>query len=72
MNKYFINITNNLDLKPSTICNTRDIHETTKHFGDHISLCKIIQANCEILQENEFSFKMISMEKVKKVVLKLN
>ena len=66
MNNYFINITK--DLKPTTGSNTSDIDEVTKHFEDHISVCRIK----EILRENNFSFKMVSMDKVKKVVLKLN
>ena len=32
MNNYFINITKNLDLKPSTVFNTSNIDEITKHF----------------------------------------
>ena len=40
MNNYFINITKNLDLKPSTVPNTNDLDKITKHFDDHISICK--------------------------------
>ena len=72
MNNYFINITKNLDLKPSTVPNTSDIDEVTKHFDDHISVCKIKEAYSEILREDNFSFKMVSMDEVKKEVLKLN
>ena len=72
MNNYFINITKNLDLKPSAVPNTSDIDEITKHFDDHISACKIKEAESEILREDHFSFKMVSMDEVKKVVLKLN
>ena len=72
MNNYFINITKDLDLKPSTAPNTSDIDEITKHFDDHISVCKIKEAYNEILQEDSFSFKVVSMDKVKKIVLKLN
>ena len=72
MNNYFINITKNLDLKPSTVPNTSDLDEITKHFDDHISICKIKEAYNEILREDNFSFKMVSMDKVKKEVLKLN
>ena len=72
MNNYFINITKNLDLKPSTVPNTSDIDEITKHFDDHISVCKIKEAYSEILREDNFSFKMVSMDEVKKKVLKLN
>ena len=72
MNNYFINITKNLDLKPSTVPNTSDLDEITKHFDDHISIYKIKEAYSEILQEDNFSFKMVSMDEVKKEVLKLN
>ena len=72
MNNYFINITKNLDLKPSTASNTSDIDEITKHFDDHISICKIKEAYREIIREDNFSFKVVSMAEVKKVVLKVN
>ena len=72
MNNYFINITKNLDLKPSAVPDTSDIDKITKHFDDHISVCKIKEAYSEILREDNFSFKMVSMDEVKKEVLKLN
>ena len=68
MNNYFINITK----KPSIISNISDIDKITKHFDDDISVCKIKEAYSESLQENNFSFKMVSMDEVKKIVLKLN
>ena len=46
---HIINITKNLDLKPSTVPNTSDLDEITKHFDDHISVCKIKEAYSEIL-----------------------
>ena len=49
MNNYFINITKNLDLKPSTVPNTSDLDKIAKHFDDHISICKIKEACSEIL-----------------------
>ena len=55
MNNYFINITKNLDLKPSTVSNTSDIDEITKHFDNHISECKIQQTYSEILREDNFN-----------------
>ena len=72
MNNYFINITKNLDLKPSTAPNTSDLDEITKHFDDHISTCKIKEAYSEILREDHFIFKIVSMDEVKKEVLELN
>ena len=72
MNNYFTNITKTLDLKPSTVSNTSDIEEITKHFDDHISVCKIKEAYSKILREDNFSFSMVSMDEVKKVILKLD
>ena len=37
-----------------------------------MSVCKIKEAYIEILREDNFSFKMVSMDEVKKVVLKSN
>ena len=58
MNNYFINITENLDLKPLTVSNTSDMDEIAKHFDDHnhISVCKIKEAYSEILKEDNFKF----------------
>ena len=66
MNNHFISTTKNLDLKPSTVPNTSDIDEITKHFDDHTSVFKIKESIVK------FSCKMVSMDEVKKVVLKLN
>ena len=59
-------------MKPSKIPNTSDIEEITKHFYDNLGVSKIKEAYCEILREDNFSFKMVSMDEVKKVVFKLN
>ena len=72
MNNYFLNITKNLDLKLLIVPNTSGIDEMTKHFDDHISVCKIKEAYRKILRECNFSFKMVSLDEVNKVVLKLN
>ena len=37
-----------------------------------MSVCKIKETYSEILREDNFSFKMVSVDEVKKVVLKLN
>ena len=54
MNNYFINITKNLDLKPSTVSNTNGINKITKNFDGHISVCKIKDAYSEIFSFNGF------------------
>ena len=59
-------------MKPSAVSNTSAIDKITKYFDDHISVCKIKGAYSEILREDNFSFKMASVDEVKKVVLKLN
>ena len=68
MNNSFVNVSRNLDLSP----NTSDIGKITKHFDDHISVWKIKKAYSEILREDNVSFKVVSMDEVKKKVLKLN
>ena len=60
-----------LDLRPS-VSNTSAIAEITKHFDRHISECKIKEAYSETLKKDYFNFEIVSMDKVKKVVLKLN
>ena len=72
MNIYFINFTKNLDLKPSAVSNTSGTDEITKHFDDHVSACKIKEVYRDTQREDNFSFKMDSMDEVKKAVLKLN
>ena len=72
MKNYFISITKILDLKASTVPNTSDLDEITKHFNNYISVSKIKEAYSKILREDNFSFKMVSMDEVKKEVLKLN
>ena len=37
MNNYFINVAKALVLRPSTVSNTNDNDEITKHFDGHIS-----------------------------------
>ena len=59
-------------MKLSTVANTSGIVEITKHFDDHIGICKMKDAYSGILREDNFSFEMFSMEEVNKVVLRLN
>ena len=71
MRNYVINITKNLDLQPSVFSNTRDIDKVSKYFDGHISTCKINEADSEILQKDNLSFEMVSINEVKIVVFKL-
>ena len=57
-------------MKPSTVSNTSEIDEVPKHFDHHSSACKIKKAFSEILRED--NFKIVSMDEVKKVLLRLN
>ena len=66
MRNYVINITKNLDLQPSAVSNTRDIDEVSKYFDGHISACKINEADSEILQKDNFSFKWFPWTKSRK------
>ena len=66
MNNYFVKSTKRLYLKPSIDSNTNDIDEITKHFVDHISVCKIEEAYSEIIREDNFIFKMTYMDKSRK------
>ena len=59
-------------MKLSTVSNTSGIVEITKYFDDHIGICKMKEAYSEILREDNFSFEIVSMDEVKKVVLRLN
>ena len=64
MNKYFINITKNLNLKAPIINTTDDIQSLTKNYDNHISIRKIVP--------DSFNFKSVSLDDVKKEVLNLN
>ena len=64
MNKYFVNITKNLNLKAPIINTTDDIQSLTKNYDNHISIRKIVP--------DSFNFKSVSLDDVKKEVLNLN
>ena len=59
MNKYFINITKNLNLKAPIINTTDDIQSLTKNYENHISIRKIKEAYPEIVPD---SFRFISAQ----------
>ena len=71
MNKYFINITKNLNLKASIINTTDDIRSLTKNYENHISIRKIKETYPEIVL-GSFYFKSVSLDDIKKEVLNLN
>ena len=71
MNKYFINITKNLNLKAPINNTTDDIQSLTNSYENHISVRKIKEAYTEIVPDS-FHFKSGSLEDLKKEVLNLN
>ena len=71
MNKYFINVTKNLNLKTPIINTTDSIQSLTKNYENHIGIRKIKEAHPEIVPDS-FHFKSVSLEDVKKEVLNLN
>ena len=64
MNKYFINITKNLNLKAPIISTTDEIQSLTKSYENHFSIREIKQAYPEIVPGN-FHFKLVSLDDVK-------
>ena len=71
MNKYFVNITKNLNLKALIINTTEDVQSLTKYYNNHISIRKLKEAYPEIVPDS-FYFKSVSLDEVKKEVLNLN
>ena len=71
MNKYFINITKNLNLKAPIINTTDDIQFLTKNYDNRVSIREIKEAYPEIVPDS-FHFKSVSLDDVKKEVLNLN
>ena len=67
MNKYFVNITKNLNLKAPIINTTDDIQSLTKNYDNHISIRKIKGAYPEMVPDS-FHFKSVSLDDVKKVL----
>ena len=61
MNKYFINITKNLNLKAPIINTTDDIQSLTKNYENHISIGKVKKAYPEIVPDS-FHFKSVSLD----------
>ena len=64
MNKYFVNITKNLNLKAPIINTTEDVQSLTKNYDNQISIRKLKEAYPEIVS--------VSLDEVKKEVLNLN
>ena len=69
VNNFFVNITKNLDLKSSKKCTAKDLNSIVSELDAHISIKKIKEFFPDI-NVNDFDFKTITMEDVKKEILK--
>ena len=67
MNKHFINITKNLNLKAPTNNTADDIQSLTKNYENHISAQKIKEAYPEIVPDSSH-FQSVFLKDVKKEV----
>ena len=65
MNNFFINITENLDLKSSKECTAKDLNGNASEFDGHISTKKIKQLFPDI-NINGFDFETVTTNNVKK------
>ena len=71
MNKYFTDITKNLDLKASKKCNTKDLNSNVSEFNYYVSIKKIKEFFPDI-NVNDFDFDTVTMEAFKKKIVDLN
>ena len=71
MNKFFINITKKLNLKPFKNSSDTDINQITSVFQIHVSVRKIQECFPNI-KTNDFNFRQVSLKKVKSEILNLN
>ena len=71
MNKYFNDITKNLDLKASKKCNTKDLNSNVSEFNYYVSIKKIKEFFPDI-NVNDFDFDTVTMEAFKKKIVNLN
>ena len=71
MNKFFINITKKLNLKPFKNSSDTDINQITSVFKIHVSNRKIQECFLNI-EANYFKFRQVSLKEVKSEILNLN
>ena len=71
MNKFFINSTKNLNLKPFKNSSETDINHVTSVFKNHASI-KRIQECLPNIEENYFNFRQVSLKEVKSEILNLS
>ena len=71
MNKFFINTTRKLNLKPFKSSSDTDINQITSVFKNHVSITKIQECFANI-EANDFNFRQVSLKEVKLEILDLN
>ena len=71
MNKFSINTTKKLNLKPFKNSSDTDINQITSVFQNHVSVRKIQECFPNI-KTNDFNFRQVSLKKVKSEILNLN
>ena len=71
MNKFFINTTKKLNLKPFKSSSDTDINQITSVFKNHVSITKIQECFANI-EANDFNFRQVSLKEVKLEILDLN
>ena len=71
MNKFFINTTRKLNLKPFKSSSDTDTNQITSAFKSHVSITKIQECFPDI-EANDFNFRQVSLKEVKLEILNLN
>ena len=71
MNKFSINTTKKLNLKPFKNSSDTDINQITSVFQNHVSIRKIQECFPNI-KANDFNFRQVSLKEVKPEILNLN
>ena len=71
MNKFFINTTKKLNLKPFKNSSDTDINQITSVFQNHVSITEI-QEFFPNVKASDFHFRHVSLKEVKSEILNLN
>ena len=71
MNKFFINTTKKLNLKPFRNSSDTEINQITSVFENHVSIRKIQECFPNV-EESDFNYSQLSLNEVKPEILNLN
>ena len=71
MDKFFINTTKKLNLKPFKSSSDTDINKITSVLQNHVSI-RQIQECFPNIKANDFNFRQVSLKKVKSEILKVH